>query len=152
MAPGSTLYEDECRVAFNSNGKTVGEYYAVTLMVEDFYTSSTSTAFSSVPIQFLVHIVAAPVCPLTPTINSTLPKCSSVQVGVPFTFTLTITQGCPNTTIIDVFTMPPLHMYKDNVTRVGASNVWTVTETWTPDTMQLGSQVYCAIAVDRSVR
>jgi hypothetical protein len=49
----------------------------------------------------------------------------------------------------DVFTMPPLYMYKGNITQVGTSNVWTITETWTPQISQVGSQVYCAIATDR---
>ncbi|CAF3856350.1 unnamed protein product [Adineta steineri] len=148
MAPGSTLDNDDCVLTYNSTGKTVGQYYAVTLMVEDYYDSSTPTPFSSVPVQFLIHIVSATACPLQPTISSNLSDCSPIQVGVQFTFTLTIVQGCPGTTLQDVYTMPPLYMYKGSITQVGSTNVWTVTETWIPDELQLGSQVYCAVATD----
>jgi hypothetical protein len=148
MAPGSTL-ENNCTVIFNSIGKNVGDYYAIAVMVEDFYNDTTTTPLSSVPIQFLVLIVNTIVCSSKPTISSTLPKCSSIQVGVEFNFTLTITQGCPGTTVDDVFTMPPLYMYKGSLTQVGTSNVWTITESWIPDALQLGSQVYCALATDR---
>ncbi|UJR07174.1 hypothetical protein I4U23_011462 [Adineta vaga] len=148
MAPGSKLDESTCTVTFNSTGKTVGDFYAIALMVEDFYDATTNTSFSKVPIQFLVEIVSTPVCPLKPIITSTLPKCTPIQVGVQFNFTLTITSGCSGTTIKDVFTMPPLYMYKGNITRVGTTNVWTMVETWTPDSLQLGSQAYCALATD----
>ncbi|CAF3515760.1 unnamed protein product [Adineta steineri] len=148
MAPGSTLDNDDCVLTYNSTGKTVGQYYAVTLMVEDYYDSSTPTPFSSVPVQFLIHIVSATACPLQPTISSNLSDCSPIQVGVQFTFTLTIVQGCPGTTLQDVYTMPPLYMYKGSITQVGSTSVWTVTETWVPDELQLGSQVYCAVATD----
>ena len=148
MAPGSTLDNDNCMLTFNSTGKTVGQYYAVTLMVEDFLDPNTYTPFSKVPIQFLIHIVASPACPLKPTISTNLSDCTAIQVGVSFSFTLTIDQGCPGTTLKDVFTMPPLYMYKQGIVSVSSTR-WTVTETWIPDQLQLGSQVFCAVATDR---
>ncbi|CAF0815935.1 unnamed protein product [Rotaria sordida] len=148
MAPGSILEEEDCTITFNSTNKTVGDYYALTLMVEDFYDKTTNISLSSVPIQFLVLIVNTSTCSLKPTITSTLPDCSPIQVGVQFNFTLTVTQGCSGTTVKDVFTMPPLYMYKGSLIRNGTNNVWTVTETWTPNVLQLGSQVYCAVATD----
>ncbi|CAF0982712.1 unnamed protein product [Rotaria sordida] len=148
MAPGSILEEENCTITFNSANKTVGDYYALTLMVEDFYDKTTNISLSSVPIQFLVLIVNTSTCSLKPTITSTLPDCSPIQVGVQFNFTLTVTQGCSGTTVKDVFTMPPLYMYKGSLIRNGTNNVWTVTETWTPNVLQLGSQVYCAVATD----
>ncbi|CAM2704274.1 unnamed protein product [Rotaria socialis] len=45
--------------------------------------------------------------------------------------------------------MPPLCMIKGSIVAV-ASNKWTITETWIPTTMQLGSQVYCAVATDNA--
>ncbi|CAF3785454.1 unnamed protein product [Rotaria sp. Silwood1] len=147
-APGSILYDEDCVVTFNSTGKSVGEYYAITLMVEDFYDQSTYTPFSSVPIQFLIHIVNTSTCSLKPTINSTLSGCTAVEVGQTFNFTLTIIQGCTGTTILDFFRTPPLYMIKSSVVQVGTTNTWEVTETWTPVTLQIGSQVYCAVATD----
>ncbi|CAF5209722.1 unnamed protein product, partial [Rotaria magnacalcarata] len=146
-APGSTLDGDNCTLTFNSTGTVVGQYYAVALMAEDFYDQSTYTPFSSVPIQFLIHIVGAAVCPLQPQISSNLTACTAVEVGQTFTFTLTVVQGCSGTTLVDFFTMPPLYMIKGSIVSV-ASNEWTITETWTPTVMQLGSQVYCSVATD----
>ena len=149
IVPGSILDTENCTLTFNSTGRVVGDFYAIALMVEDFYTELTSTPFSSVPIQFLIEIVAPPVCPLKPIITSNLSPCTPIQVGVLFSFKLTITQGCSGTKINDFFRMPPLNMYKGTITQIGWSNVWTVTETWIPTVDQLGSQVYCAIATDR---
>jgi hypothetical protein len=146
---GSTLDKDNCTLTFDSTGKIVGNYYAVTLMIEDFYTASTTTPFSSIPIQFLIEIVATPICPLKPTINSNLSSCTPIQVGIQFNITILITQGCSGTTIVDFVRMPPLNMYKGELTQVGSSNVWTITETWIPTSDQIGSQAYCAIAIDR---
>lgn len=146
---GSTLYHDNCTLSFDSTGKQVGDYFAVTLMVEDFYTESTTTPFSSIPIQFLIQIVAAPLCPLKPTISSNLSVCTPIEVGIQLNITILITQGCPGTTIDDFFRMPPLNMYKSGLAQVGTSNVWTITEIWTPTSDQIGSQAYCAIATDR---
>lgn len=148
-APGAQLNESTCSIQFNSTGTTVGDYYAVTLMVEDFSSPNSSTPFSSVPIQFLIYIVGATACSLKPTINSSLSQCSIAEVGVQFNFTLVIQQGCPSTTLKDVFTMPPLYMYKGPITPGPTSTIWTVSETWIPTALQLGSQVFCAIATDR---
>ncbi|UJR07281.1 hypothetical protein I4U23_011569 [Adineta vaga] len=52
------------------------------------------------------------------------------------------------TTITDVNTNPPLYMYKGSLIRIGMSSVWTISESWIPDSNQLGSQVYCALATD----
>lgn len=104
---------------------------------------------SSVPLQFIITIVNTPTCPNKPVINSTLPSCKVIQVGIPFNFTLTITQGCPGTSIIDHFRMPPINMFKGPLTQVGSTNIWTITETWIPTDQQIGSQVYCAVATDR---
>jgi hypothetical protein len=149
VTPGSTLNGDNCTLTFDSTGKTIGDYYVAALMIEDFANESTYTPFSSIPLQFLIKIIAQPTCPSKPVINSILSGCTAVQVGIQFNFTLTITPGCSNTTIVDVFTMPPLYMYKSNITKDGSSNIWTLNETWKPTTQQIGSQVYCAIATDR---
>ncbi|CAF3514360.1 unnamed protein product [Rotaria socialis] len=37
-----------------------GRYFAVALQIEDFYSSSSTTPMSSIPIQFLFYVVAAP--------------------------------------------------------------------------------------------
>lgn len=146
---GATLDETTCTIKFNSTGKIVGDYFAITLTVEDFYSASNSTALSSVPVQFLINIIAPPICPSKPVIESTLSSCTVVQASVSFNFTLTIKQGCSGTVIVDYFRIPPLNMFVSEITQVGSSNVWTVTEMWTPIVDQIGSQVYCAVATDK---
>ena len=150
-AQGSILNNDDCTLTFDSTGKLIGSYYPIALMVEDFYTKSSSTPMSSVPIQCLIKIIAQPSCLSKPMISSNLSKCTNIQVGIQFNFTLTIAQGCSGTTINDFFRMPPLYMYKGPLTQVGSSNLWTITETWIPTANQGGSQVYCSIATDRYI-
>jgi hypothetical protein len=153
VASGSTLSTDNCTLTFDSTGKTIGDYYPIALMVEDFYNASSYTPLSSVPLQLLIKIVAVPSCPSKPIVSTILPVCTDISVGVQYNFTLTITEGCSNTSIVDFFRMPPLYMYKSDITQEGTSNVWMVNETWTPTVGQIGSQAYCAIAIDRySVR
>ncbi|CAF3632394.1 unnamed protein product [Rotaria sordida] len=43
---------------------------------------------------------------------------------------------------------PPLYMIKSSLVQVGTTNTWEITETWTPRTLQIGSQVYCAVTTD----
>lgn len=117
-------------------------------MVEDFYNSTTYTAYSRVPIQFLIYIVNQTNCTSKPTISSNLPECSPIEVGIPFNFSLTVIQGCPGTTVTDVFTSPPQNVLKVSFIQ-NSSNVWILSETWTPTSLQLGSQVFCAVATDR---
>lgn len=151
-ASGSTLDNYGCTLTFNSTGKTVGDYYPIALMVEDFYTASsypTYPPFSSIPLQFLIKIVSKPSCFIKPIINSSLSDCTAVTVGVAFTFTLKIYQGCINTNITDVFRIPPVNMYKSQINSSGSTNVSTMYEIWTPAADQIGSQVYCAVATDR---
>lgn len=104
---------------------------------------------SSVPIQFLITIVSTPVCPKKPVIESTLSECTVIEVGVSFTITLEIKQGCPGTVIVDYFRSPPNNMFKSGLTQIGSSNIWTITEMWIPTSDQIGSQVYCALATDK---
>jgi hypothetical protein len=136
-------------LTFNSRDKTVGDYYAVALMVEDFSNISINTSLSSVPIQFLIEIGNESSCLSKPTISSNVPTCTAIQVEDQFNFTLTITQGCQNTTIDDLFTMSPLNMDRDNLTQIETNNTWNIRQTWIPSVEQLGPQVYCAVAIDR---
>ena len=138
--PGGTIDANNCILTFNSFGTSLnGYYYVAAIMVEDFINATSLVPLSSIPIQFLIQIVAAPICSLKPTINSTLSACTAIQVGVQFSFTLTVTTGCSGTTIVDVNTNPPLYMYKGVLTTVGTTNVWTIDETWIPTSNQLGS-------------
>ncbi|CAF1125751.1 unnamed protein product [Rotaria sp. Silwood1] len=148
IAPGSTLNSNDCTLLFDSTGTIVGQYYPITLMVEDFYTASSYSPFSSIPLQFLIKIVSTSNCFIKPTLSSNLSNCTAISVGVQFNFTLTIQQGCSNTTIVDIFRTPPVYMYKSDLTQIGSTNIWIATESWIPTVDQIGSQVYCAMATD----
>jgi hypothetical protein len=118
-------------------------------MVEDFYNTSSNTSLSSVTIQFLIEIIDPSTCSSKPIISSNLSANTNIEVGNLFNFTLTIEPGCSGVTIVDYFRMPPLNMYKSNITVDAATKKSLVTETWIPTVDQIGSQVYCAMATDR---
>lgn len=149
VLPGSTLHRDNCTLTFSATGKTVGDYYAVALMVEDFSNTSTNESLSSVPVQFLIEIVNLSSCSLKPIIATNLSNCTAIYVGSQFNFTSTITQGCPNTSIDDFYTVSPLNMFQSNLTRNGNNNTWTVIQSWTPTVDQVGLHIYCSVALDR---
>ena len=58
--PVAVLIGSNCTLVFTLASSQVGQYFAVALLIEDFYTSSSTTPMSSVPIQFLFYAVAAP--------------------------------------------------------------------------------------------
>ncbi|CAF1109733.1 unnamed protein product [Adineta ricciae] len=94
IASGCTLYEENCTLVFNSTGKQTGNYYAVALMVEDFYNDTNSTSLSSVSIQFLIHIVAKPTCYSKPTISLNSSINTTLEVGTEYSFTFIIKTNC----------------------------------------------------------
>ncbi|CAF1104328.1 unnamed protein product [Adineta ricciae] len=145
---GSQLDRDNCVLSFNSTGKTVGDFFAVTLMVEDFPNATSNTSLSSVPIQFLIEIVASPLCVSKPMINLNLSQCVAIQVGMRYNFTVIIDQGCPNTSVIDLITVSPLYMSKSSPVQIGSNHQWSVSYTWIPTVEQIGPQIYCAMAID----
>lgn len=147
--PGAILDTENCTLTLNTTGKQVGDVYAVALMVEDFYNQSNNTALSSIPVQFLIQIIATPTCFSKPIISSNLSTNTILTVGQLFIFTVTIETDCSGTTIIDYFRTPPLTMQKSNITFNGTNDFYLVTETWTPTSDQVGSQPYCAMATNR---
>lgn len=149
VIPGSILDAENCTLIFNSTGKIVGDFYAVALMVGDYYNESSDTSFSNISVQFLIEIIDTPTCSSKPIISSNISKNTIVTVGNTFQFTVIIQSDCPGTSIIDYFRTPPLNMYKSNITFDPTNNASLVTETWIPTNDQTGSQVYCAMATDR---
>ena len=147
--PGSTLPPNSCTLSLDTSGLNAGEVYAVALMIEDFVDSTSTTPLSSVPIQFLVEIVAKPSCLLKPRINSDAPEGIYLPVGSLFQLTLFIETDCPGRTIVEVYRMSPLDMFRNDSVRDSGTNVTTTTESWIPTIDQIGSHMYCAITVDR---
>lgn len=136
-------------------------YYAVAIQVEDFL-ENTTTALSSIPVQFLIltYDTSNPTssCTLIPIITSIPPDLPSpgdtvtVQVTVPYTAMVIAQVGCQNdtdTSITNFITISPPGMLKTNLPFALASPYFAVNLTWTPTSDQLGRTfTFCVTAVD----
>ncbi len=107
---------------------------------------------SSVPVQFLIYVVANTSCSEVPVILP-LTNCLEVQVGIPISFTLYVMNECDPTTtaVTDIFVsmditgMTVSTLYNSTT---NASLSYTILQ-WTPASNQIGSQQFCAIAYAR---
>jgi hypothetical protein len=80
--PSYTLFPNNCTIVFTL---TTLDYYAVALQIEDYYTSSSSTPLSSVPIQFLFYGIAAPSgCSTAPSIIGVRPNLGLILFEILF--------------------------------------------------------------------
>jgi hypothetical protein len=107
---------------------------------------------SSVVVQFLINVLPLPNCAQLPLILP-LTGCLEVQVNVSVTFTLYAMNFC-NKTIATITSL----ISTVGITGMSVSNLVNsttntslvyVTLTWTPQTNQIGSQQFCAIAYTR---
>ena len=72
LPTGFSLSPNNCTITYTI---TALNYYAVALQIEDYYTSSSSTPMSSVPIQFLFYGISAPSgCSTPPSIIGVRPN------------------------------------------------------------------------------
>ena len=123
--------------------------FVFTLKVEDFINSTSMTAMSSVPVQFLIYVMPEPACSQAPIIIP-LAGCLELTVGVSKTFTLFAMNLCdPNVAnIADIIVSQGITgMQVGNLTTwaTNASLVY-VTLTWTPQLSQMGPQQLCTTA------
>jgi hypothetical protein len=107
---------------------------------------------SSVPVQFLIHVVAPPSCsilPVTTGTNVAHMTCAGVQATVQYTSTLFASNFCgPTVTIVDISVQSFPGMITGPLTMINSS-LYSLTITWTPSSAQIGLQIMCAIALDR---
>ncbi|CAF1627080.1 unnamed protein product [Adineta ricciae] len=146
--PSGTVIYPNCTMIIT--GTILDSWYAVTVMVEDFTSTSSSTPLSSVPVQFLVHVVAPPTCPTPPEIIGIPEEQSCIAIGVGQTFLSQIfaVNYCPSPVVIqDIATLSFTNMIKGNLVNVNSS-LYYKNLTWTPTSAQLGYQVMCAMAFD----
>jgi hypothetical protein len=136
-------------------------YYAVAIQVEDFLANST-TALSSIPVQFLLlgYDASNPTssCTLPPNITDISPdypspgSTISIQVTVPYAATVIARTGCDNdtdTSITNFITRSPPGMVKSNLPYAMASPFYAINLAWTPTIDQLGQTFeFCATAVN----
>ena len=121
--------------------------------MEDFIDPTTTVALSSVPVQFLVQVVAPYTCTEPPDIigGSTGDSCISAQINETLSFQLIAKNNCGSSvTIVDIATLPFPGVTKSHLIK-SSSKTYYKNFTWTPTATEIGYQVLCAMAVDRSM-
>ncbi|CAF1073311.1 unnamed protein product [Didymodactylos carnosus] len=145
--PTGTTISSDCKITIT--GTVVNNYYAVTVTVEDFYNSSSTSAMSSVPVQFLVKVVSPLSCSIGPQITGTPLEfsCTVVVLGTTYSSTLIAWNNCSGVNIIDIATLSFPGMGKSNLMQYNATYYYK-NLMWTPTQAQLGFQLMCAMAVN----
>ncbi|CAF4001369.1 unnamed protein product [Rotaria sordida] len=146
--PSNTIIYSNCTIIIT--GQTVGDWFAVANMVEDFISPTSTTPLSGVPVQFLVHVVNSASCTTEPAIVG-IPledSCTPIAVGQIFSSMLIAINYCgASVTIIDISTLSFADMIKGNLIKSNTSTYYK-TLSWTPISSQLGYQIMCAMAFD----
>ncbi|CAF3982868.1 unnamed protein product [Rotaria sp. Silwood1] len=146
--PPNTIIYSNCTMIIT--GQTVGDWFAVAIMIEDFITPTSTTPLSGVPVQFLVHVVNPASCTTEPVIVG-IPfedSCIPVTVGQTFNSMLIAINYCGATvTIDDISTLSFAGMIKGDLIKLNTTTYYK-TLSWTPTSSQLGYQVMCAMAFD----
>lgn len=123
------------------------------LKVEDFINSNTTNPMSSVPVQFLIYVLPTPNCSISPLILFSNATCMEVSIGVPKIFNITVLNYCDPQIIpiTDIIAYPFLDgLQQGNLTNTSSNaSLSYVTFIWTPQSNQLGEQVFCFTAYTR---
>ena len=148
--PIGTTLSSNCTLTITGSSTT--GWYCASIQVEDFLNTSTSLApMSSTPIQFLIYVYQPRNCS-NPTLTSPS-TCVDAQVGHPTTVTYTVINSCGSSSNISSIVMQsfsgivqgPLVLITPNET------VYEINITYTPLASQVGLQILCAAALDKSV-
>jgi hypothetical protein len=104
---------------------------------------------SSIPVQFLIYVMAQPACGLAPIILP-LSRCLDVPVGVLVNFNLSAATLC-NPNISDINTIMVTTDISgmntsDTINSLTNASISYAMFTWEPQTSQLGSQQLCTVA------
>ncbi|CAF1255393.1 unnamed protein product [Didymodactylos carnosus] len=136
--PAGTNLTSNC--ALNIKGTAVGTWYALAIMVEDFVNSTSFTALSSVPLQFLISVINAS-CLDPPDIIPLDQSCIGVKVGVNYTYIFYAISNCGSTvTISDIATQSFTGLRKIVPVTAINSTLYYIEVQWTPSASQTGSQ------------
>ena len=147
--PASTTLSSDCVLTIT--GLRINDWYCAPIQVEDFLNITTTTALSSVPVQFLIYVYQPKNCSI-PTISSPS-SCIGVQVGVPYTFTFTAINYCGSSSnisdivvqIVDGIVQGPLIQIASDPN----TTIYEMSVTYTPLLSQVGLQSICATALDK---
>ncbi|CAF3922512.1 unnamed protein product, partial [Adineta steineri] len=147
--PGVSLIQDNCTLVFTLTN--AGMYAAAALQIEDYYSNSSTTPMSSVPIQFLFYGYAAPTasCTTPPAIIGNRPNraCIGTPIGSNVTEYIIVQVYCPGHAIVDLVSSTPTGMKKSAIIN-SSPNVYEIILSWVPIASQYGPQSFCAGAVD----
>lgn len=109
---------------------------------------------SSVPVQFLINVRSVSSCSSPPLLTgpvSQTGQCVGIQVGQTYIIQLIAQNFCPNsTTIKDIATLSFPIVVKTPIVQ-NTTTLWSISLTWIPTASSVGSQILCAVAIDRSV-
>ncbi len=104
--------------------------------------------------QFLINVQAVSSCTKRPLLTGPLSQiggCVGIQVGQSYVIELIAENFCSNSTnITDIATISFPIVTKTPIIR-NTTTLWSVTLTWTPTASAVGSQILCAVAIDRYV-
>lgn len=113
-----------------------------------------NTPFSSIPVQFLINVQENNTTCASPRLTGPVTEsgqCFGVLVGQSYSIQLIAEPSCSNsTTIKDIATLSIPNVIKEKIVQ-NTTSLWSVSLLWTPTVKQVGSQVLCAVAIDRSV-
>ncbi|CAF1381736.1 unnamed protein product [Adineta steineri] len=143
------LISNNCTLVFSL--AVAGQYAAAALQIEDYYSSSSTTPMSSVPLQFLFYGYAAPTgsCTTPPAIIGNRPNraCIGTPIGSNVTEYIIVQVYCPGHAITDLVSSAPTGMKKSAIIN-SSPNVYEIILSWIPISTQYGPQSFCAGAVD----
>ena len=108
---------------------------------------------SSVPVQFLIYVLPTPDC-ATPPVLTVAINCFEAQVGIPISFIVTAINQCDpsDSRISDIFVSANIPgMQAGGLVQASDKLSASVLYTWTPQTNQLGQQMFCTTAFTTSV-
>ena len=151
--PNAIVNERECTISYSATGR-VG-LYAVAIQFEDFYSPLDLVPFSSSPLQFLVNVYRSKFANISCYNNPTFvypTRRGGACVGIPLNSTfddiIIARRGGSDVTILDITTQSPVGLRKSILRSGPGNNDWYVNITWTPDDVQIGTNIFCYVAVD----
>lgn len=149
------LNSNPCELTYNAS--EIG-YQAVAIIIEDF--DSNNNVLSSIPLQFLIHIVnttntnvSSTTCSEPPVYIGDWPQdsCIGVESNTTVNARIQIRIPCANTSTVleDILTVSPAGLTKGQIIRNPLdSNLYTMSIQWTPEPDQYGIQQLCLTPVD----
>ncbi|UJR24420.1 hypothetical protein I4U23_005796 [Adineta vaga] len=146
--PGAKLIPENCTIVFTLT--TPGWYAGVALQIEDYFTSTSPTPMSSVPLQFLFYGYPAPTgCSTPPEIIGNRPDraCIGTPIGSNVTEYIIVQTFCPGQTIDDFITSSPIGMTKSDIFNP-SPGIYHLILSWIPQSDQYGPEPFCAGAID----